>query len=115
MGALIYQWIDLVWLPIGWFAVHEQHRLKTLIFLLTCSLTMRTQIELVEMIGSDTGVLPFMETPLYSRGLIVYSIIIAFFLVLAHYSPRTSKMVFFAASLTIFIFAFCVSMVVMIL
>ena len=115
MGDLIYQWIDLVWLPIGWFAVHKQHRIKTLVFLITCMLTMRTQVELMQSFGLDTGLLPVMHTSLFSRGLIVYSIIIAAFLVLAHYSPRTSKMIFFAASLTIYIFAFCVSMVVMIL
>lgn len=115
MGAFIYQWIDLVWLPIGWFAVHKQHRVKTMAFLITCILTLRTQVELMQSFGLDTGLLPVMDTPLLSRGLIVYSIIIAFFLVLAHYSPRTSKMIFFAACLTIYIFAFCVSMVVMVL
>lgn len=115
MSQLIYQWIDLIWLPISWFAVHKQHRLKALIFILTCFITMRTQIELMYSTGFETGILPFMDTPLYTRGSIVYSIIIALFLILAHYSPRTRDVVFFAASLSIYIFAFCVSMVIMLL
>jgi len=115
MGALIYQWIDLVWLPIAWFAVHKQHRVKAVAFVLTCMLTMRTQVELMESFGFDDGFLPVMDTSLFSRGLIVYSIVTALYLVLAHYSPGTSRIVFFAASLTIYVFAFCVSMIVMIL
>lgn len=115
MTSLIYQWIDLVWLPIGWFSVHKQHRVKAMIFIITCVLTLRTQIELVESTGYDKGFLPFFDAPLYTRGLVVYSIIIALFLILAHYSPRTRKMVFFAASITIYIVAFCVSMFVMLL
>ncbi|PJB71370.1 MAG: hypothetical protein CO093_05320 [Alphaproteobacteria bacterium CG_4_9_14_3_um_filter_47_13] len=115
MGALIYQWIDLIWLPIGWFAVPKQHRFKTLAFIITCILTLRTQVELVESTGFNTGFLPFLDTPVYMRGLIIYSILIAFFLVLAHFSAATHKIVFLTASLAIFFFAFMVSMVVMVL
>ena len=115
MALLIYQWIDLLWLPIAWFSVHKQHRIKGIIFVLTCMVTMRTQIELMESTGYGTGIMPLMDSPLYTRGLICYSIIYALFLVLAHYSPRTRKIVFFAAAISIYIFAFCSSMILMVL
>lgn len=115
MSQLIYQWIDLIWLPIGWFSVARQHRLKVIIFVLACAITMRTQIELVQSTGFNSGFLPLMDSPLYTRGLIIYSVMIALFLLLAHYSPRTRNIVFFTASLSIYIFAFCVSMVIMLL
>ena len=115
MGAFIYQWIDLIWLPVGWFAVHKQHRLPMAAFIVTCIVTMRTQIELMDGIGYETGILPLMDSDLRTRGLIIYGIIIALFLLAAHYSPRTSKMVFLAASITVYIFAFCASMIFMLL
>lgn len=113
MGDLVYQWIDLIWLPVGWFAVHRQHRLKTVLFIAACVLTLRTQVELMDSIGFDTGFLPLLKTPLYTRGLVVYSVVIALFLVLAHYSRATQKIVFFAATLTVYFFAFCISMLAM--
>ena len=113
MGAFIYQWVDLLWLPIGWYAVDQKHRLKTLSFIITCILVLRTQVELIESTGFGEGFLPFIEVPAFTRGLIVYSLAITLFLLLAHFSPRTQNIVFFAAALTIFFFAFVISMVFM--
>ncbi len=115
MSAFIYQWIDLIWLPIGWFAVHKRHRWYILAFLVTCLVTFRTQLELMNGIGYPTGILSLMNSPLHTRGMIIYSIIFTLFLLLAHYSPGTRGVVFLAASISIYIFAFCVSMVVMLL
>ena len=115
MGAFIYQWIDLLWLPIAWFSVHKHHRLKAMAFVLTCVFILRTQVELVDTIGYSAGFLPFWDTPALTRGLIVYSIVIAVFLLLAHYSPRTKNIIFFAASLTMFFFAFIASMLIMLI
>lgn len=115
MGELIYQWIDLVWLPVGWLAVHKNHRIQTAAFILTCIFTLRLQVELIELTGYDTGFLPFMDSAVYTRGLVVYGVIIALFLILAHFSPKTRSIVFFAAALSIYFFAFCVSMVIMVL
>ena len=115
MGELIYQWIDVLWLPVAWFAVHKQHRLKAIAFVVTCMLVLRTQVELIESTGYPTGYLPIMDSPVFTRGLIVYSLSITLFLVLAHYSPRTTGVVFLAAGLTIFFGSFCLSMILMVL
>ncbi|MCB9990042.1 MAG: hypothetical protein H6867_01520 [Rhodospirillales bacterium] len=115
MGTFIYQWIDLIWLPIAWFAVHKRHRWAMLAFVLTCIVTLRTQVELMDVIGYTHGMMPFMDSPARTRGLIIYGTIIALFMALAHYSSRTMNMVFLAAAISTYIFAFCVSMVVMLL
>lgn len=115
MGGYIYQWIDLIWLPIAWFAAHRPHRLLSLAFVVTCALTSRTQVELMESFGAYTGVLSILHTDLWSRALIVYSIVTAAFLILAHYSPRTDIAVFLGASIMIYVFAFTVSMGAMML
>lgn len=113
MGAFIYQWIDLLWLPVTWFVAHRAHRAGLTVFAATCILTMRTQVELIESTGYGTGFLPFLTGPLYARGLVVYSLVVALFLLLAHYSPRVSGYVFLAAGITLYLFAFCLALLVM--
>lgn len=113
--SLIYQWIDLVWIPIALLVAHKPHRLLTAGLILICALSLRLQVELMDSIGFDTGILSFMNTPLFQRGIMVYGFVIALFLVLAYFSPRTSKMVFFAAGLSIYILAVCLSTIIMIL
>jgi len=115
MGAFIYQWIDLIWLPVAWFAVHKRHRMQAMAFVVTCIVTLRTQVELMNYIGYGTGILPLMDSEIRARGLIAYGIIIGLFLILAYYSPRTRNIVFLAAAISVYLFAFCVSMTLMVL
>jgi hypothetical protein len=115
MTHLIYQWIDFIWLPIGVIIVQKEQRIMAFAFILTCLLTLRTQVELIESTGFDTGFLGFMESSMLSRGMVVYSIVIMLFLILAHYSPKTRGAIFFAATLSIYIIAFCSSMIIMVL
>lgn len=113
VGNGIYQFIDFLWLPIAWFVAHPQHRWKTMAFILTCLITLRTQVQLMESTGFVTGFLPIMDSHVFPRGMLAYSVIILLFLVMAHFSPRTQGVIFFAASLSIYILAFCFSMLLM--
>jgi hypothetical protein len=115
MGNLIYQWIDLIWIPVAWFVVHRQHRWYAVALAATCSLTLRTQVELMRSIGHDTGMLHFMNSDIYARGLIAYGVVVGLFLLLSHFSQATAKIVYFAACLSVYIFAFCGTMVLMLL
>ena len=115
MGNFIYQWIDLLWIPIALFVVDKKHRVKTIAFIVTCMLTMRTQIELIEGTGFAQGFTPFFDAPMHTRGLIVYGTVIMLFLMLAHFSHRTQPIIFFAATLSIYFIAFVISMIVMVL
>ncbi len=116
MPALLYQWIDLLWLPVGLAAVHKGQRLLTLGFIGTCILMLRAQVELMEHIGYGRGFLPgLLESAVYPRGLAVYGFFIALFLLLAYLSPRTGGVIYLAAAIGIFFVSFCVSMLVMFL
>lgn len=111
---LYYQWIDCLWLPISMFMVQRGRRLMTLAFICACILTLRTQIELMEGIGHPKGIMGLMPgLGLYERGLIVYGLLIGLFLILAKLSPKTSGMVYLAVIITIYLFAFCGSMLLM--
>lgn len=115
MGALVYQWIDLLWLPVGLAVVHRGQRLMTAGFVLSCVFSLRLQLELMAVIGFSRGFFQLIEAPLYNRGLVIYAPVIALFLVLAHFSPRTHGAVFLAAAIALYIVAFCISMLAMIL
>ena len=111
---LYYQWIDCLWLPISLFMVPRGKRLMVLAFIIACILTLRTQIELMNGIGHPNGILGLMPgLGLYERGLIVYGLLIGLFLILAKFSPKSSAMVFLAVIITIYLFAFCGSMLLM--
>lgn len=113
MGALVYQWIDLIWLPVAVFVVHERHRIKIGIFILINVLTFRMQLELMDSIGyGESGILGLLNSDLYIRGLVTYSILYMIVLALAYFSPRTKEIVFFAAVLSIYIIMFAITSVI---
>ena len=114
MTDLLYQWMDLIWFPIAFFVVHKQQRIKTFFFILTCVLTLRLQVEIMNSIEYPTGLLPYMDSYVYHRGLIVYAVIISLFLILARFSPKTNPAVFLAAMISIYMLAFCASMLLMV-
>lgn len=112
---LIYQWIDLLWLPVGLVVAHRGQRIKTAVFVLTCVFTLRTQLELMAEIGFPAGILGLWNLGLYERGLIIYGLLIAAFLALVYFSPRTRGVVFLAAMISVYILGFCISMLAMLL
>ena len=113
MGALIYQWIDLLWLPLTWFIVPKKFRYYALAFTLVSMMTMRLVAEIYYAIDFPLGFTPFMQAPPQTKGLILYSIIYTLYLTLAHYSPGTREIVFFAASLTIYFMTTILCVIIM--
>ncbi len=111
----LYQWIDLLWLPIAFVVVERGKRLLTAGFILSCVLLLRLQIELLEEGGFPNGIMHFMESDIYARGLIVYGSFIALFLAISRFSPGVNKNIHIAASITIFFAAFCTSTLIMVL
>ena len=111
----ILQWLDLIWLPIGYLFIHRPHRALAAAFFLSCMLMMRLQAELMISIGYSAGLIGLWGMHVFLRGLIVYSIFYALYLLLAHYSRDTRKAVFLAASISVFFMALFVSSIVMVL
>jgi hypothetical protein len=113
MASFIYQWVDFIWVPLGLFVATKEQRWVVLAFILTCLLTLRMQIELMEETGFSTGFTGFFESSAHTRGMVTYSILIMLYLILIHFSKNTRKIVLFAASISIYIFSFILSLVVM--
>lgn len=115
MTALFYQWIDLLWVPVGLLAVHKGQRLMTATFVLAIVFMLRIQLELMASVGHPDGFLHLIDMGLFERGLVVYGFIIAIFLILAYFSPDTKGAVFMAACLSLYFIGFFVSTLAMLL
>lgn len=114
IASFILSVIDLIWIPVAWFLVHERHRMIAAGFTLSCLFMLRMQHELLESYGfAETGITGWIEADPYYRGLITYSIVIILYLLMSHFSVRSFDSVYLAASISIFIFAMILSTIIM--
>lgn len=111
----LIDWIDLMWVPVALVLLRKGQRFKGVMFILSCVLTLRLQVQLMERIHYPTGIMHFLEFPLIQRGFIVYGAFIAAFLILSHFSREKDHYVYIAAAITVFMVAFCVSSFVFVL
>lgn len=107
--------MDVIWLPIALFVVHKHQRFWAIALIASCMLMMRMQIELMVGIGYEKGILNFMDSNIFYRGLAVYSFFYMLFLLLARYSPRSENAIVMAAAISVFFMAFFVSTLIMVL
>ena len=115
IAQTLYHWIDLFWVPVALLTMEKGKRLLTAFYVLACVVLLRLQIELLEDGGFARGILGFMKSTIYPRGLIVYSLFIMLFMLLAYFSKGSHRAIHLAASITILIASFCVSTLVMVL
>ena len=111
----LLQYIDLIWLPIGFLAVHKEQRLVTIAFFISCFLMMRLQVEMMVSLGFETGFLPLIKWHVQNTALVVYMLFYVAYLAIAHWSPGSDKHIFLAASISIFFAALFTSMIIMLL
>jgi hypothetical protein len=106
-------WADLAWLPIGLLLAAPRHRLYAGLFVLACVFTLRQQIELLAATGHPNGYLPLLTGDPLRRGQVVYGLVTALFFLLLHFSKKSREAVVLSASIVVYIFAFCISMVIL--
>jgi len=111
----ILQWIDLIWLPLGWFAAHKGQRPCVLTYVFLCVLMLRLLAETVIGMGYPNGAFGYLKMPVLERGLIVYSVFNMIYLMVAHYSNRRDIWLLFGGTMTIFIVAsvFCLAIMLL--
>lgn len=111
----LYQWLDLLWVPLALLTMERGKRLLTVLFVLSCVLMLRLQMELLHSMGFPAGIFGLIETSLYVRGLVIYAFFIGLFMILAYFSKGGDKNVHIAASITMLIASFCLSSLIMVL
>lgn len=109
------EWPDLLWIPVAMLIVHKGQRIKALFFILICVAALRLQMGIMASTGYNYGFSGWFEMTSFNRGLIVYSVFIAAYLLLSYLSPFTRGAIYLAASLSIFFMAFIVSSFLMII
>lgn len=115
MLHFIYLWIDTIWLPIAFFAVHKSHRWWAIGFVLGSMVLIRLLAEIFTYIGYPQGIMEIMKSNVHTRGLAVSSIFYMLFILIAHFSKNTQGVVFMAACLSFFFMIFVTSSIVMVL
>lgn len=113
--TVLYQWLDVIWLPLVLLAAHKGHRIFALAFVAACIVMLRLQVELIVSTGYPTGYLGILDNPVFQRGLIVYGVFILIYMLLAYFSPGARRIVVMAASLSLFFTAMFISTIVMVL
>ncbi|MEM9469289.1 MAG: hypothetical protein AAF988_03915 [Pseudomonadota bacterium] len=113
--ANLMEWFDLLWVPVAVLVCKGSEKIKSAFFVLTCVLMLRLQVSLMERIGFNKGFLQWIDMSLLHRGMIVYGVAIVVFLALVAWSKGSNTYVFIAAGITVFIAAFIVSTVVMVI
>lgn len=111
----LYDWLDFIWIPVAFLMLRKNQWGKGILFVLACIFTLRLQVELMDAIGYANGFMHFMTWPALLRGYVIYGFFIAIFLFLARWSREKDPYVFIAASITVFMAAFCVSTFIMVL
>lgn len=111
----ILQYIDLIWLPLAYFAAHKNHRRTALLCIMGCALLMRMQVEMVVTMGYPRGVLNILDIQAFNRGLIIYTIFYITYLVFLHMSSESDKSVVLASSIGMFFMVFFASSVLLML
>lgn len=100
------EWLDLLWLPFALILLHKGQRLKAAAFILACIFTLRLQIELFNVMGHAQGFTPFLnDFTLHQRGYAVYGFFILAFLLLSYFSPMTTRVIYFAAAISVYFMA----------
>lgn len=115
MMSLFLNWLDFLWIPLALIFLRKDQKLKGVLFILVCMLALRLQVELMLEAGFSTGFFNFLNMPVLYRGYIIYGIFILGFLGLGHISREQNSFVYMAAGISVFIFAFIVSIAVMFL
>lgn len=115
MMELTPAFLLLVWIPISGLVVHRAQRLKACIFAAACAFTFILQVELLQSLNLMQGVSRWFNSPADIRGLIGWSGCILIYLGLSMASPGSRGILYFAASLSIYIIACLITSFIMIL
>ena len=105
--------LDFLWIPLAFLFLHKEQKWKGVLFILACMLTLRLQVEFFVENGTETGLMPFLNSNVLYRGYIIYGLFIVGFLGLGHISKKTDPFVYLAAGISVYTVALCVSSLVM--
>jgi hypothetical protein len=111
----VLQWIDLAWLVMAMCMARKDQRGWVFGFFMGSMLMMRLLSELMDSIGYPNGLIGLMDTPVRTRGLMIYSIAYVGYMAFIRFSLNAKGTLLMAASLGFFFMSFFITAIVMVL
>ena len=108
------EWLDALWILVALIMLHKGQKLLGAAFVILCMVSLRLLVELFGGVNFSLGLLDTSTSHL-ERGYWSYGLSIAIFFLLAYWSKGSDPYSFVAAGISILIFAFCLSAVIMVL
>lgn len=109
------EYMYAIWLIITPLIVHKGQRVSAGIFVALCGVAFLFQLEVLEYLGKPTGFFSFMNSDVSLRGLIVWTLQTLFFIGISYISKATIGVVYFGATLSLYVFSIVISSVVLLL
>ena len=110
---LILQWLDLIWVALGLLCARKDQRPWVIGSFVANMIMMRLLVELVDSTGFPNGYLGILDYPALNKGLIVYSLFYAFFLVWVLFSPYAKGTILMGVSISLFFSGFIAATLIM--
>ena len=109
-------WIDSLWLLIILVLARKNQRILSVLFVLSGMAMMRLQVEMLNIGGYTHGIVGLLsQYSIFFRGLIVYSVIYAGFVLFLRLAPRSRGSMLLATTISFFLMAFFASTILMVL
>lgn len=109
------QWFDAALIPLALIIARKGQKIKAAAFVVACMIALRLQAEIIIGTGHPFGFTSLMKSYVLYRGMCIYAFFVLVFLGLSYISPRTTGVIYLAASLSIFFMAFVSSFLMMLL
>lgn len=111
----LYNWIDLLWIPIALIVLPLRQWIEALTLIICCVIMLRLQIETLDAYDFNGGLTGWFDFDLYHKGLFAYSLVIAAYLILALILYRHGWFIHLSWAIGIFFQAFIFSSLIMII
>lgn len=112
---IIYQWLDLIWIPIALVVLPRKQWVEALVLIACSAVMLRLQIDMVEQYGKPGGITGWLPFDLYHKGLIAYSLVIVVYIIASLMLYRHGWLIHLSLAIGVFFNAFIISTIVMVI
>ena len=107
--------MDLIWLPAAWVVVPPWRRFIALVYIISCMVIMRLQVEFAFVMGFPHGITGWIDWPLFLRGFLIYGLSYAVYMAYLVQAKEQENVILMAMGLTLFFIILVLSTVFMVI
>jgi hypothetical protein len=110
----VLQYIDVCWLLMAFIVAKKDQRVWVIAYMVGSMVMMRMLSELMDHIGFPNGITGWVDTPVHTRALLIYSLSYIAFIAFFYYNPNARGTLLMAAAIAFFFATFFTTAVIMI-